>query len=171
MTEERISPLRQRMIEDMRIRGMGEKAQKSHIRAPRQAQRFLAAPYQINIIFCPRRYRLNAIPYRMTGPTHSASGEAMAPKRRPDSTHRTSRQPTEKKEIAFVTHITRPDYLTRLQFEFDYPSHWALGAKGMSVSGFANMLRPEQTRSLSLPVQIGISSSIACSGKVFIIWG
>ena len=33
MTEERISPLRQRMIEDMRIRGMGDKAQKSHIRA------------------------------------------------------------------------------------------------------------------------------------------
>lgn len=27
MGEERISPLRQRMIEDMRIRGMGEKAQ------------------------------------------------------------------------------------------------------------------------------------------------
>ncbi len=33
MTEERISPLRARMIEDMRIRGMGEKARKSHIRA------------------------------------------------------------------------------------------------------------------------------------------
>ena len=32
MTEERISPLRQRMMEDMRIRGMGDKAQKSHIR-------------------------------------------------------------------------------------------------------------------------------------------
>ena len=28
MTEERISPLRQRMIEDMRIRGMGDKAPK-----------------------------------------------------------------------------------------------------------------------------------------------
>ena len=33
MTEERVTPLRQRMIEDMRIRGMGDKAQKSHIRA------------------------------------------------------------------------------------------------------------------------------------------
>ena len=30
MTEERVTPLRQRMIEDMRIRGMGDKAQKSH---------------------------------------------------------------------------------------------------------------------------------------------
>ena len=33
MTEEKLSPLRQRMIEDMRIRGMGDKHQKSHIRA------------------------------------------------------------------------------------------------------------------------------------------
>ena len=28
MTEERTTPLRERMIEDMRIRGMGDKAQK-----------------------------------------------------------------------------------------------------------------------------------------------
>ena len=33
MTEERTTPLRERMIEDMRIRGMGDKAQKAHIRA------------------------------------------------------------------------------------------------------------------------------------------
>ncbi len=33
MTEERVTPLRQRMVEDMCIRGMGDKAQKSHIRA------------------------------------------------------------------------------------------------------------------------------------------
>lgn len=33
MVEERIIPPRQRMIADMRIRGMGEKAQQSHIRA------------------------------------------------------------------------------------------------------------------------------------------
>jgi hypothetical protein len=36
MTEERVTPLRQRMIEDMRIRGMGDKAQKSHIRAVKE---------------------------------------------------------------------------------------------------------------------------------------
>lgn len=41
MSEERISPLRQRVIEDMRIRGMGEKAQKSHIRAIKDFARFL----------------------------------------------------------------------------------------------------------------------------------
>jgi site-specific recombinase XerD len=41
MTEERVSPLRQRMIEDMRIRGMGEKAQKAHIRAIKDFSAFL----------------------------------------------------------------------------------------------------------------------------------
>ena len=33
MTNEKMTPLRERMIEDMRIRGMGDKAQKAHIRA------------------------------------------------------------------------------------------------------------------------------------------
>ena len=41
MTEERVTPLRQRMIEDMRIRGMGDKAQKSHIRAIKDFAAFL----------------------------------------------------------------------------------------------------------------------------------
>ena len=41
MTEERVTPLRQRMIEDMRIRGMGDKAQKSHIRAIKDFASFL----------------------------------------------------------------------------------------------------------------------------------
>ncbi len=41
MTEERISPLRARMIEDMRIRGMGEKSQKAQIRAIKDFARFL----------------------------------------------------------------------------------------------------------------------------------
>ena len=44
MTEERVTPLRQRMIEDMRIRGMGEKAQKSHIRAIKEFAAFLGRP-------------------------------------------------------------------------------------------------------------------------------
>ena len=43
MTEERVTPLRQRMIEDMRIRGMGYKAQKSQIRA---IENFMAFPGQ-----------------------------------------------------------------------------------------------------------------------------
>ena len=44
MTEERVTPLRQRMIDDMRIRGMGEKAQKSHIRAIKDFAAFLGRP-------------------------------------------------------------------------------------------------------------------------------
>ena len=41
MTEERTTPLRERMIEDMRIRGMGDKAQKAHIRAIKDFAAFL----------------------------------------------------------------------------------------------------------------------------------
>ena len=41
MTQERMSPLRQRMIEDMRIRGMGDKARKAHIRALKDFTIFL----------------------------------------------------------------------------------------------------------------------------------
>ncbi len=41
MTSEKISPLRQRMMEDMRIRGMGEKAQKGHIRTIKDFAKFL----------------------------------------------------------------------------------------------------------------------------------
>jgi integrase/recombinase XerD len=41
MTEERTTPLRHRMIDDMRIRGMGEKAQAAHIRVIRDFAGFL----------------------------------------------------------------------------------------------------------------------------------
>ena len=41
MTEERTTPLRQRMFDDMRIRGMCDKAQKSHIRAIKDFVAFL----------------------------------------------------------------------------------------------------------------------------------
>lgn len=41
MTEERTTPLRERMIEDMRIRGMGDKAQQAHIRAIKDFAKFL----------------------------------------------------------------------------------------------------------------------------------
>ena len=44
MTEERVTPLRQRMMEDMRIRGMGDKAQKAHIRAIKDFAAFLGRP-------------------------------------------------------------------------------------------------------------------------------
>ena len=41
MTEEKMSPLRRRMIEDMRIREMSDKRQKSHIRAIKDSAAFL----------------------------------------------------------------------------------------------------------------------------------
>ena len=44
MTQEKMSPLRLRMIEDMRIKGMGEKTQKAHIRAIKKFAAFLGRP-------------------------------------------------------------------------------------------------------------------------------
>ncbi len=44
MTEERTTPLRERMIEDMRIRGIGEKAQQNHIRVIKDFASFLGRP-------------------------------------------------------------------------------------------------------------------------------
>ena len=41
MTEEKMSPLRARMIEDMRIRGMSPKTQQGHIRAVRYLAEFI----------------------------------------------------------------------------------------------------------------------------------
>lgn len=41
MTEERTTPLRERMIEDMRIRGLGDKSQQAHIRAVKDFAAFL----------------------------------------------------------------------------------------------------------------------------------
>jgi len=41
MTSEKVSPLRARMIDDMRLKGMGDKAQKSHIRAIKHFVGFL----------------------------------------------------------------------------------------------------------------------------------
>ncbi len=41
--EETTTPLRERMIEDMRVRGLGEKAQKAHIRASRISPGFSGA--------------------------------------------------------------------------------------------------------------------------------
>jgi hypothetical protein len=42
MMEERTTPLRKRMIDDMRIRRMGEKAQQAHIRAVKDFAAFLS---------------------------------------------------------------------------------------------------------------------------------
>jgi integrase/recombinase XerD len=44
MKKEKTTPLRERMIEDMRIRGMGHKAQQAHIRAIKDFAGFLKRP-------------------------------------------------------------------------------------------------------------------------------
>ncbi len=70
MTQEKMSPLRARMMEDMRIRGMGEKAQKAHIRAIKDFAAFLgrspdtATPddlraYQLHMADSGSRHRLS----------------------------------------------------------------------------------------------------------------
>lgn len=41
MTEDRTTPLREQMIEDMRIRGLGDKSQRAHIRALKEFAAFL----------------------------------------------------------------------------------------------------------------------------------
>jgi len=41
MTEKVLSPLRQRMVEDMSIRGIGEKAQSAHIRGIKDLAKLL----------------------------------------------------------------------------------------------------------------------------------
>ena len=49
MKEENITPLRERMIEDMRIRGMSLKTQQAHIRAVRYFAEFIGrSPYELS---------------------------------------------------------------------------------------------------------------------------
>jgi site-specific recombinase XerD len=72
MKEERTSPLRERMIEDMRIRGMGDKAQQAHIRAIKDFAGFLkrspgtATPDDL------RAYQLHMTNAGITPPTFNA---------------------------------------------------------------------------------------------------
>lgn len=44
MVSERTTPLRERMIEDMRIRGLGHQSQRAHIRAVKDFASFLGHP-------------------------------------------------------------------------------------------------------------------------------
>ncbi|MCP4381423.1 MAG: tyrosine-type recombinase/integrase, partial [Hyphomicrobiales bacterium] len=72
MTEERISRLRKRMIEDMRIKGLGDKAQKAHIRAIKDFTAFLgrlpntARPDDL------RAYQLHMSEIGINPPTYNA---------------------------------------------------------------------------------------------------
>ncbi|MCP4309603.1 MAG: tyrosine-type recombinase/integrase [bacterium] len=72
MTEERITPLRERMIEDMRIRGLGEKAQKAHIRAIKDFAGFLKRSPDTAIPDDLRAYQLHMTDAGVTPPTFNA---------------------------------------------------------------------------------------------------
>jgi hypothetical protein len=54
MTEEKMTPLRQRMIEDINIRSLGEKTQKAHIR---NVKHFAAFPGRSPDTATPERLR------------------------------------------------------------------------------------------------------------------
>jgi integrase/recombinase XerD len=72
MTQERMSPLRQRMIEDMRIRGMGDKAQKAHIRALKDFTSFLDRSPDTATSDDLRAYQLHMADTGVTPSTYNA---------------------------------------------------------------------------------------------------
>lgn len=66
MTQEKMSPLRERMMEDMRIRRMGDKAQKSHIRAIKDFAAFLGhSPDTVERRRPDRRLPMERLPYQI----------------------------------------------------------------------------------------------------------
>ena len=73
MTQEKVSPLRERMMEDMRIRGMGDKSQKAHIRALKDFTVFLGRSPDTAVPDDLRAYQLYMAD---TGVTHQHSTRA-----------------------------------------------------------------------------------------------
>ena len=69
MTQEKMSPLRARMIEDMRIRGMGDKAQQAHIRAIKDFAGFLGRSPDTATPEDLRAYQLHMAETKVTPPT------------------------------------------------------------------------------------------------------
>ena len=72
MTQEKMSPLRARMIEDMRIKGLGESAQKAHIRAVRYLAEFLGRSPDTATEEDLRAYQLHMADSKVTPPTFNA---------------------------------------------------------------------------------------------------
>ncbi len=69
MTHEKTTPLRERMIEDMRIHGMGDKAQKAHIRAIKDFAGFLKGSPDTATPDDLRAYQLHMTDTGVTPPT------------------------------------------------------------------------------------------------------
>ncbi len=72
MTEERTTPLRERMIEDMRIRGLGEKSQKAHIRGVKEFASFLMRSPDTATPDDLRAYQLHMTNAEVAVPTFNA---------------------------------------------------------------------------------------------------
>jgi len=72
MTYEKTTPLRERMIEDMRIHGMGDKAQKAHIRAVKHFAGFLKRSPDTATPDDLRAYQLHMTDTEVTPPTYNA---------------------------------------------------------------------------------------------------
>ena len=72
MTHEKMSPLRVRMIEDMRIHGMGDKAQKAHIRAVKDFVAFLERSPDTATPDDLRAYQLHMTDTGVTPTTYNA---------------------------------------------------------------------------------------------------
>jgi len=72
MTQEKTTPLRERMIEDMRIHGMGGKAQKAHIRAIKDFAGFLKRSPDMATPDDLRAYQLHMTDTGVTPTTYNA---------------------------------------------------------------------------------------------------
>lgn len=72
MTQEKVSPLRERMVEDMRIRGMGDKSQKAHIRALKDFAAFLGRAPDTATPDDLRTYQLHMADTNVTPSTFNA---------------------------------------------------------------------------------------------------
>ncbi|MGY9038253.1 MAG: tyrosine-type recombinase/integrase [Rhodobacterales bacterium] len=72
MTNEKMTPLRERMIEDMRIHGMGDKAQKAHIRAIKDFAGFLKRSPDMATPDDLRAYQLHMTDTGVTPTTYNA---------------------------------------------------------------------------------------------------
>ena len=83
MTEKALSPLRRRMIEDMSIRGIGEKAQSAYIRGVKDLARFLGRSPGIAAPEDLRSYQLHmSISEQKRSVCRSKAGQYLGSRRR-----------------------------------------------------------------------------------------
>ena len=72
MVDQKTTPLRERMIEDMRIKGLGESSQKAHIRAVRYLAEFISRSPDTATAEDLRAYQLHMVNTNVTPSTYNA---------------------------------------------------------------------------------------------------